>query len=306
MRGAPSLYLHEPMSKTKHFRPTTPGQRFKVAVSHERRSPSVRGEFFSAGVQASRLPEALKGSTQRSSGRNNQGRVTVRSRGGGMKHADRRVSGPQMRVHWGEATVVGIFPDSRRSAPRVLMVPSLGGVPLYEDMEAASFRMPAPEGAALYDTYLSGVDNEVSVERGNVFRLRDLPLGTYVSAVSRKPDGPARFLRGAGAGGRLLYVLAGKAVLRMKSKKVMVVPEDCTGMVGFVGGVGHSLRRMGKAGVNRGLGRRPHVRGVAMNPVDHPHGGGEGKTSGGRPSVTPWGRLAKGVKTAKKHAWRRI
>ena len=198
------------MIKSKYFRPTTPGQRTKVAVSYERRSPSLRGEDFAGGLEVSRLPKSLKGSTKRSSGRNNQGRITIRSRGGGMKHAKRDVQGAQMRIHWGEATVMGLFPDSRRSAPRALMVPTADGVPLYEDFESSSFRMPAPEGARLYDMYESGIGNAVAVKPGNVFRLCDLPLGTYVSSVSRKPTGKAQFLRGAGSGGRLLYIMAGE------------------------------------------------------------------------------------------------
>jgi large subunit ribosomal protein L2 len=156
----------------------------------------------------------------------------------------------------------------------------------------------APDGLKVGDEVASGP--KAGIFPGNAMALKDMPAGTTVHNIEMRPGGGGKLCRAAGTSATLVKKGAdGYAVVRLASGEQRLLREECVATVGSVGNKEHQNRKLGKAGISRHLGRRPHVRGVAMNPVDHPHGGGEGKTSGGRPSVTPWGRPTKGYRTRK-------
>jgi len=254
-------------------KPTSPGRRGVVKVV----TPGLhKGEPH--------LPLVEKRGSR--SGRNNQGEITTRHKGGGHKQRYRRVDFKRDKDGI-PARVERIEYDPNRSAHLALL--------LYADGERRY--VIAPAGVAPGTVLESGPG--AAIAPGNSLPLRNLPLGTSVHCVELQPGRGAQMARSAGTSVQLLAREGAHATLRLRSGEVRKVPLDCRATVGTVSNPEHSLEELGKAGAKRWRGIRPTVRGVAMNPVDHPHGGGEGKTSGGRHPVTPWGQPTKGYKTRK-------
>jgi len=255
----------------KTFNPITPSQRQLVIVE---RSALHKGKPVKA------LTEGLT----KSGGRNNAGRMTSRHIGGGHKRSYRRIDFKR-RKHDIAATVERLEYDPNRSAFIALIK--------YADGELSYIL--APQRLQPGDTVISGF--AVDVKPGNAMALRRMPVGTIVHNVELKPGKGGQVARSAGAYAQLVGRDHGMAILRLNSGEQRLVPQDCMATVGAVSNPDHANTNLGKAGRKRWLGRRPHVRGVVMNPVDHPHGGGEGRTSGGRHPVTPWGKPTKGKRT---------
>ncbi|MDH3354556.1 MAG: 50S ribosomal protein L2, partial [Chromatiales bacterium] len=222
----------------------------------------------------------------KSGGRNNNGRITTRHRGGGHKQHYRVIDFKRNKDGI-PATVERLEYDPNRTANIVLLK--------YADGERRY--IIAPKGLKVGDQVQSG--SEASFTAGNSMQLRDIPVGSIVHCVELKPGKGAQLGRSAGAGIQFIAREGVYATLRLRSGEMRKVPVDCRATIGEVGNSEHSLRKLGKAGATRWRGVRPTVRGVVMNPVDHPHGGGEGRTSGGRHPVTPWGVPTKGYKTRK-------
>ena len=254
--------------KTK---PTSPGRRFVVKVKTRELD---KGEPYSGLIEKK----------TRKGGRNNAGRITTRHRGGGHKRRYRLVDFKRNKDGV-PGKVERIEYDPNRSAHLALV--------LYADGERRY--IIAPKGVAVGDELASGPS--AAIKSGNALSLRNIPVGTVVHCVEMKPGKGAQLARSAGAAVQLVAREGLHATLRLRSGEIRRVPIECRATVGEVGNAEHALKSLGKAGANRWRGRRPTVRGVAMNPVDHPHGGGEGKTSGGRHPVTPWGQSTKGHKT---------
>lgn len=230
--------------------------------------------------------EPLLEKQSRGSGRNNNGRITVRHRGGGAKQRYRIIDFKRNKDGIA-AKVERIEYDPNRTAHIALL--------LYADGERRY--IIAPKGLQAGDTVVSGI--QAGINAGNSMELRNVPLGTTVHCVELKPGKGAQLARSAGAGVQLVAKEGQHATLRLRSGEMRKVLSDCRATIGEVGNGEHSLEALGKAGAKRWRGIRPTVRGVAMNPVDHPHGGGEGRTSGGRHPVSPWGVPTKGYKTRK-------
>jgi large subunit ribosomal protein L2 len=258
------------LQKTK---PTSAGRRFAVKV----RSPNLH-----KGKPVSSLLDS-KSST---GGRNNLGRITTRHRGGGHKQRYRIVDFKRDKKGV-PGKVERLEYDPNRSAHLALI--------LYADGERRY--IIAPKGLQVGDTVMSGSESPIKV--GNCLPLKSIPVGTLVHCVELKPGKGAQLARSAGASAQLAAREGAHATLRLRSGEMRKVPAACRAVVGEVGNDEHNLRKLGKAGAQRWRGVRPTVRGVAMNPVDHPHGGGEGRTSGGRHPVSPWGTPTKGYKTRK-------
>ena len=229
---------------------------------------------------------ALVEKKNRKSGRNNLGRVTVRHKGGGHKQHYRVVD--FLRNKDGiSAKVERIEYDPNRSANLALLC--------YTDGERRY--IISPKGLAAGTKLMSG--SEAPIKPGNTLPLRNIPVGTTIHCVEMQPGKGAQMARAAGTSVQLLAREGSYAQVRMRSGEIRKVHVDCRATIGEVGNEEHSLRSIGKAGAMRWRGVRPTVRGVAMNPIDHPHGGGEGKTAAGRHPVSPWGQLTKGYKTRK-------
>ena len=255
----------------KSFNPTSPGQRGLVLVD--------RSELHKGRPEKS-LVEGLT----KSGGRGGNGRVAVRFRGGGAKRLYRIVD--FKRRKWNvPAAVERLEYDPNRSAFIALVK--------YADGELAYIL--APQRLKAGDEVVAG--EKVDVKPGNAMPLRGMPIGTIIHNVEMKPEKGAQMARSAGAYAQLVGRDAGYAQIRLGSGELRMVLDSCMATVGAVSNPDHMNQNLGKAGRVRHMGFRPHVRGVAMNPVDHPHGGGEGKTSGGRHPVTPWGKPTKGRKT---------
>jgi large subunit ribosomal protein L2 len=222
----------------------------------------------------------------KSGGRNNNGRITVRHIGGGHKHHYRVIDFKRTKDGI-PAKVERLEYDPNRSANIALV--------LYADGERRY--IIAPKGLKAGDTVQSGVD--APIKAGNTLPMRNMPVGSTVHNVELKPGKGAQIARSAGAYVQILAREGQYVTLRLRSGEMRKVESDCRATLGEVGNAEHMLRSLGKAGANRWRGVRPTVRGVAMNPVDHPHGGGEGRTSGGRHPVSPWGVPTKGKKTRK-------
>jgi large subunit ribosomal protein L2 len=222
----------------------------------------------------------------RTGGRNTDGRITTRHRGGGHKQRYRIIDFRRDKDGV-PGRVERIEYDPNRSA-RIALV-------LYADGERRY--IIAPKGIAAGDALMSG--NEAAIKAGNTLPLRNIPVGTMVHCVEMKPGKGAQLARSAGTAVQLVAREGAYATLRLRSGEMRKVPAECRATIGEVGNAEHNLVKLGKAGARRWRGQRPTVRGVAMNPVDHPHGGGEGRTSGGRHPVTPWGVPTKGYKTRK-------
>ncbi|MFT5430870.1 MAG: large subunit ribosomal protein L2 [Myxococcota bacterium] len=230
----------------------------------------------------------LGGLNKKSGGRNNRGRMTVRHRGGGHKRRYRTIDFKRNKDGI-PATVKTIEYDPNRSARIALLQ--------YHDGEKRY--IIAPNGLEVGTILQSAAAGGIDIVVGNNMCLRQVPLGTTVHNVELKPGKGAQMVRSAGTGAQLMAKEGKYALLRLPSGELRQVLQECRATIGQVGNKRHSAVQLGKAGRSRWLGRRGHVRGVAMNPVDHPHGGGEGRTSGGRHPVTPWGIPTKGKKTRK-------
>lgn len=222
-------------------------------------------------------------------GRNNQGRITVRFRGGAHKKRYRLIDFKRNKVGV-PAKVVSIEYDPNRSA-RIALLQYADGVKSY---------ILAPDGLKPGATVLSSKNADITP--GNALRLRFIPVGTMLHNIELKIGKGGQLARAAGVAAQLMAKDGDYAQLRLPSGEVRMVHLDCRASVGQVSNVHHARVSLGKAGRSRWLGRRPHNRGVSMNPVDHPMGGGEGRTSGGRHPCSPWGQLAKGKKTRKNKA----
>ncbi len=255
----------------KTFEPFTPSRRQMTTL--------VRDEITRDTPEKSLLV-----SKRGRGGRNNLGRVTLRFRGGGHKRAFRLVD--FRRVKDGiPATVASVEYDPNRSAYIALLN--------YSDGEKSY--IVAPIGLRPGQKVVSGPEAEIA--SGNVLPLRNIPVGTTVCCVEMTPGKGAQLGKSAGAGIQLMAKEGDWATLRLPSSEVRMVDINCRAMIGQVGNTDHENVAIGKAGRKRWMGKRPHNRGVAMNPIDHPMGGGEGKTSGGRNPCSPWGQLSKGLKT---------
>jgi len=260
----------------KTYNPTTPGQRQLVMVD---RSALYKGKPVKA------LTEGLN----KSGGRNNHGRVTMWHRGGGHKRTYRKVDFKRGKLGM-PATVERLEYDPNRTAFIALIK--------YEDGELSYIL--APQRLAPGDTVIS--DTKADVKPGNAMPLANMPIGTIIHNVEMKQGKGGQIARAAGTYVQLVGRDAGYAILRLNSGETRMVPADCKATVGAVSNPDNSNVSIGKAGRMRWKGRKPVVRGVAMNPIDHPHGGGEGRTSGGRHPVTPWGKSTKGKKTRSNKA----
>ena len=258
----------------KKIKPTTPSQRQTILFP----KPTKNRLIY-------RKSRSLRHGFQRAHGRNHQGRITVRHRGGGHKRLYRSVlfHRPQLI---GE--VCQIDYDPNRSAHLALIQTPSGSY----------HYILAPEGLQKGAAIHSGP--EAAFQMGNALPLRQIPIGSLIHNLSLRPHQGGRFVRSAGTSAQLIQKTSKMAQIRLNSGEQRLISLDCYASLGVVSNGSHHKRQLGKAGRSRWLNHRPHVRGVAQNPVDHPHGGGEGKTSGGRPSVTPWGRLTKGPKTRSK------
>ncbi len=257
----------------KKYKPTSPGRR------------NMSSSDF-AGVTASSPVKGLTLALRKKSGRNVYGRITVRRRGGGHKRRYRVID--FRRDKYGvPARIEHIEYDPNRSARIALLV--------YADGERRYIL--APKGVSVGDELLSS--READIKPGNSLPLRNIPVGTVIHAIELKIGGGAKLCRAAGVSAQLLAKEDDWSQIRLPSGEVRRVHLNCRATVGQVGNEEHGNIKLGKAGRSRWLGRRPKVRGVAMNPVDHPHGGGEGRTSGGRHPVSPWGMPTKGKKTRK-------
>jgi large subunit ribosomal protein L2 len=258
----------------KKFKPTSPGRRFA--------SVSRFDEITKTEPEKSLLKPLKK-----SGGRNDDGRITVRHRGGGHKRMYRVID--FKRDKFGvPAKVASIEYDPNRSA-RIALLHYADGEKRY---------IIAPEGLSVGDTVESGP--QADIKPGNALPLANIPVGTVIHNIELRRNGGGQLVRSAGAGAQLMAKEGDHAHIRLPSGEVRLVRLECMASVGQTGNVEHENITIGKAGRARWLGRRPSVRGVVMNPVDHPHGGGEGRSPIGRAPVTPWGKPALGRRTRKK------
>jgi large subunit ribosomal protein L2 len=259
----------------RKFKPTSPGRRFM--------SVSTFDEITKSTPERS-LTEPLK----KSGGRNNKGRITTRHQGGGHKRRYRVIDFKRSKDGV-PAKVAAIEYDPNRSA-RIALLHYLDGAKAY---------ILAPQGLRVGAMVESGPGADIKV--GNALPLESIPTGTLVHNVELKPGQGGKMARSAGSGVQLVAKDGRHGVLRLPSGEMRRVPLTCRATVGQVGNTDHANEQGGKAGRSRWLGKRPAVRGSAMNPVDHPHGGGEGKSKGGRHPVTPWGVPTLGKRTRRKH-----
>jgi large subunit ribosomal protein L2 len=259
----------------KKYKPYTPSRRFMTTLV----DPSLK--------RKNKPEKGLTVGKKRSGGRNNMGRTTVRFRGGGHKQRLRIVDFNRDK-HGVPGMVNCLEYDPNRSANLALI--------FYKDGEKRYIL--APVGLKPGDEILAGPDAPIAV--GNALPLYKLPLGTEIHNIEMIPGHGAKVARGAGMRAQLLAKEGGWAQIRMPSGEIRKFKPECFATVGQVGNIEHENVDKGKAGRSRWLGRRPHVRGTVMNPCDHPHGGGEGKSNSGRPPCSPWGVQAKGFRTRKK------
>jgi large subunit ribosomal protein L2 len=255
----------------KKLTPTSPARRYQTYLTND-------------DLTTDQPHKPLMVSKQRTNGRNNLGRITIRHRGAGHKRHYRIVD--FKRDKFGiPGKVATIEYDPNRSA-RIALINYADGEKRY---------IIAPQGLKVGQSILSGP--EADILTGNALAIKNIPLGTQIHNIELKPGKGGQMARSAGSFAQLVAKEGGTAQLRLPSGEIRRVSVDCMATIGQVGNVEHENVSIGKAGRTRWKGRRPTVRGVAMNPVDHPHGGGEGKTSGGRNPVTPWGQPTRGYKT---------
>lgn len=255
----------------RSYKPTSPGRRFQTVSAFEE-------------ITSTTPERSLVQTKKRTGGRNNNGRVTSRHRGGGHKQRYRLIDFKRTKDGV-PAKVAAIEYDPNRSS-RIALLHYVDGEKCY---------ILAPVGVQVGDTIMSGP--QADIRPGNAMPLQDMPLGITIHNIELSPGKGGQIARSAGASAQLMAREGKYAQVRLGSGEMRLVLVTCRATIGQVGNVDHENVSIGKAGRSRWLGRRPHVRGVAMNPVDHPHGGGEGKTAGGRHPVTPWGVPTKGYKT---------
>jgi large subunit ribosomal protein L2 len=258
----------------RKLKPNTPGTRFMSIAGFEE-------------ITKSTPEKSLTVSLKKSGGRNNLGRLTSRHRGGGHKRKYRIIDFKRDKAGI-PAKVFSIEYDPNRTS-RIALLHYADGEKRY---------IIAPDGLKVGDELMSGDGSEIRV--GNALKLKDMPLGSFVHNVELKPGKGGQIGRSAGASLQVMAKEGKYAQLKMPSGETRLVHLECMATYGSVGNAEHLNISIGKAGRSRWLGKRPHVRGVAMNPVDHPMGGGEGRSSGGGHPVSPWGQPAKGLKTRKK------
>ncbi len=260
----------------KNYKPTSPGQRGLILVSRE---------SLHKGPPVKKLTEGLT----KTGGRNNHGRITARRRGGGHKRSYRMID--FRRRHFDIAAIVErIEYDPNRSAFIALIN--------YED--GTQSYILAPQRLNIGDKIISG--EQVDSKPGNAAPMKNIPIGTIIHNLEMKPGKGGQIARSAGSFAQLVGRDGAYAIVKLSSGEQRLIHGDCMATIGAVSNPDQKNIKLAKAGRNRWLGRRPSVRGVAMNPVDHPHGGGEGKTSGGRHPVTPWGKSTKGKRTRSNKA----
>ncbi len=255
----------------RRYNPTSPGRRGMSGSSFEE-------------ITTDTPERSLLAPLKKTGGRNNRGRITVRHHGGGHKRRYRIIDFKRNKLGV-PGRVATVEYDPNRSA-RIALI-------FYRDGEKRY--IIHPEGLKVGDTVVSGPDAEIRV--GNALPLKNIPLGTQVHCIELKPQKGAQLARSAGTSAQLTVKENQYAQLRLRSGEIRRVRQECMATIGAVGNGDHANIDLGKAGRSRWLGIRPTVRGVAMNPIDHPHGGGEGKTSGGRHPVSPWGVPTKGHRT---------
>ncbi len=258
----------------RKFKPTTPSLRFRTVSTFEE-------------ITCARPEKSLLAPLRKSGGRDNRGRTTCRHRGGGTKRFLRIIDFKRDKLKV-PAKVATIEYDPNRSA-RIALLHYADGEKRY---------ILSPLGLRVGDTVVAGEDAEIRV--GNAIPLAKIPLGTMIHNVELRKGKGAQMARGAGTFAQLVAKEGERGHVKLPSGEVRLVRLECLATIGQVGNLDHENVSYGKAGKTRWLGRRPRVRGVAKNPVDHPMGGGEGRSSGGRHPVTPWGRITKGLKTRKK------
>jgi large subunit ribosomal protein L2 len=258
----------------RNFRPTSAGQRFKTVQTFDE-------------ITTSTPHRPLTEKLDRSGGRNNQGELTSWWRGGGHKRLYRIIDFKRDKKDI-VAKVSTVEYDPNRSSRIVLLT--------YADGEKRYILQPV--GVKVGDTVVAG--DTVDILPGNCLPLKNIPLGTVIHNVELRPGKGGQIARSAGSSVQLVAREGGYASVKMPSGEIRKINVECVATIGQVGNVDHENVSIGKAGRSRWLGKRPHVRGVAMNPVDHPLGGGEGKTSGGRHPVSPWGQPTKGFKTRRR------
>ncbi len=256
----------------KTYKPTTPGQRGKTGYTFDE-------------ITTDRPYKKLLVSFKRSGGRNNQGRICIRFRGGGHKRKYRIIDFRRDKIDV-PGVIETIEYDPNRTA-RIALVKYIDGERRY---------ILAPNGIKVGDPIIS-TDKEAEILPGNALPLKSIPVGSIVHNIEFSPGKGGQIARSAGASVTLMAKEGRYALLKMPSGELRKILIECRATIGEIGNLDHSNITIGKAGRTRWLGRRPHVRGTAMNPVDHPHGGGEGKTKGGRIPVTPWGKPTKGYRT---------
>jgi len=255
----------------KSFRPTTPTRRFQTVVTRDE-------------ITKQTPEKSLTGAKSKSGGRNNKGQLVIRFRGGGHKQTYRIVDFKRNKIGV-PAKVAAIEYDPNRSA-RLALLHYVDGEKRY---------ILAPVGLEVGRTVVSGPEADILV--GNALPLENIPAGTVVHNIELRPGKGGQMVRSAGASAQLVSREGGMALLKLPSGEIRRVMTVCYATIGQVGNLDHENESLGKAGRNRWKGVKPHNRGVSMNPVDHPHGGGEGRTSGGRHPVTPWGQPTRGFKT---------
>jgi large subunit ribosomal protein L2 len=258
----------------KKLKPVTPGTRFRSNATFEE-------------ITKTTPEKSLTVSLKKSGGRNNLGRITTRFRGGGHKRRYRLIDFKRDK-HGVPAKVFSIEYDPNRSC-RIALLHYADGDKKY---------ILAPDGLKVGNTVVAGSGSDIQI--GNALPLKEMPLGSFVHNVEMKPGKGGQLARSAGAAIQLMAKEGIFAQLKMPSGEIRQIRIDCMATYGSVGNAEQENISLGKAGRSRWLGRRPHVRGVVMNPVDHPMGGGEGKTSGGGHPVSPWGQKSKGLKTRKR------
>lgn len=256
----------------KTYKPTTPGQRGKTGFTFDE-------------LTTDKPYKKLLVSLKKSGGRNNKGRITIRFRGGGHKRKYRIIDFKRNKFDV-PGTIETIEYDPNRSA-RIALVKYVDGERRY---------ILAPNGIKVGDPIIS-TDKEAEIVPGNALPLKRIPVGTIIHNIEFSPGKGGQIARGAGTSSTLMAKEGRYALIKMPSGELRKILTECRATVGEIGNVEHSNIKIGKAGRTRWLGKRPHVRGTVMNPVDHPHGGGEGKTKGGRIPVTPWGKPTKGYRT---------
>ncbi|NMW85009.1 50S ribosomal protein L2 [Peptoniphilus sp. AGMB00490] len=257
------------------FKPTTPARRQMTVATFEE-------------ITKKTPEKSLLVSIKKTAGRNSQGRITSRHRGGGVKRKYRIIDLKRDKDNI-PAKVAAIEYDPYRTAYIALLH--------YADGEKRYIIQP--NGLKVGDVIESGSDADIKI--GNALMLADIPVGTTIHNIEMTPGKGGQIARSAGSSAQLMAKEGKYAQLRLPSGEFRLINQRCRATIGQVGNISHELITLGKAGKSRYLGRRPHVRGSAMNPVDHPHGGGEGRTPVGRPSpMTPWGKKALGLKTRKK------